>query len=81
MSIALGGDAIRLTSDCPVEDAETLLALLQQNPLAAIDIEDCGRLHMAVVQVLLAAARPVRGEPANPFVRKWLLYQLVNTID
>lgn len=81
MSVALAGDAVRLAGDCPVEDAETLLVLLQQNRAAAIDLDDCGRLHMAVMQVLLAAHRPVRGRPAHAFVRDWLLPQLVSTLE
>ncbi|MFD1788077.1 hypothetical protein ACFSC3_10865 [Sphingomonas floccifaciens] len=81
MSVAFAGDAIHLAGDCPVEDAETLLALLQENAAAAIDINDCGRLHMAVVQVLFAAARPVRGEPANVFVREWLVPQMLSATD
>ncbi|WP_066798567.1 hypothetical protein [Sphingomonas soli] len=81
MSVALAGDAIRLTGNCPVEDAETLLALLQENAVASIDINDCGCLHMAVVQVLLAAARPVRGAPANAFVREWLVPQMLSLTD
>lgn len=80
MSVAFAADSIRLTGDCSVEEAETLLALLQENATASIDIKDCGRLHMAVMQVLLAAARPVRGDPANAFVREWLVPQMLTSI-
>lgn len=80
MSVRVDNDRVRLEGDCPVEVAEVVLRLLLENPLASIDVTDCGRLHMAVVQVLLAAERPVYGEPKNPFVRDWLVPQLVSKV-
>lgn len=81
MSVQLVDGRVRLSGDCPVEDAETLLALLQENASAPIEIKDCGRLHMAVVQVILAAKRPPGGVPGNAFVRDWLLPQLLSASD
>lgn len=81
MSVRLSGGAVRLEGDCPVEDAEALLTLLQENSAATIHINDCGRLHMAVMQVLLAARRPIQGTPGNGFVREWLLPQLLGEAD
>jgi hypothetical protein len=78
MSVRFDGDRVRLEGDCPVEDAEALLQLLQNHPSCAIDLADCGRLHMAVMQVLLAAGRQVMGTPANAFAREWLIPQLLN---
>ena len=40
---------------CPVEDAETLLQLLQTVPDAAVDWTQCRQLHTAVLQVVLAS--------------------------
>jgi hypothetical protein len=78
MSVRLEAGRIRLDGDCPVEDAETLLGLLQKYSSAPIDIKDCGRIHMAVMQILLAAQRPVHGVPGNTFVREWLVPQLLS---
>ena len=64
--------AIRLEGDCPVEEAETLLALLLADPEAMVDWRSCGSAHAAVAQVLLALGRPVLGEPADPFLRRWI---------
>ena len=43
-----------LDGACPVEDAETLLQLLQATPGAAVDWTQCRELHTAVLQVILA---------------------------
>jgi hypothetical protein len=77
VSVQLIDGQAQLRGDCMVEDAEALLRILQENPSSTIDIKDCGRIHMAVVQVILAAHRPVLSVPANPFVREWLLPQLL----
>jgi ribosome maturation factor RimP len=81
VTVALADGKVQLRGDCLVEDAEMLLQLLQENPAGAIDIKDCGRLHMAVVQVMLAARRPVLGVPGKVFVREWLLPQMLTTAD
>ncbi len=62
---------IVLAGECPVEDAETLLQLLQAQPAGPIDWSACTRLHTAVLQVLLAAAPSIRGECGDPFVARW----------
>jgi hypothetical protein len=69
----LGDDgSIVLAGDCPVEDAEPLLELLQKAPGARIDWTGCARLHTAVAQVILAAGRPTAGLCGDPWVRQWL---------
>jgi hypothetical protein len=68
---------IILSGDCPVEDAETLLGMLG-DPLTRVDVEGCGRIHTAVVQILLAARPRVQGKPANPFFRDRVLPQLLD---
>jgi len=62
---------IVLQGECPVEDAETLLQLLQAQPEGPLDWSACTRLHTAVLQVLMAAAAPMRGECGDTFVARW----------
>jgi hypothetical protein len=68
MSVRIATDAIYLEGRCLVEDAETLLVAVQQNPGMPIDLGGVQRLHMAVAQILLALKVPVRGGPADPFL-------------
>jgi hypothetical protein len=69
MSVRLVEGLVRLAGDCAVEDAEALLALLQEHPSAPVGLRGCTRLHLAVAQVLLAARRPVADSPVDPFLR------------
>ncbi|MET0429970.1 MAG: hypothetical protein ABW026_15930 [Microvirga sp.] len=73
MSVRLAGDAVILAGACGVEDAEPLLALLQDAPTRIVDIAQVESLHTAVFQVLLATRPPLRGRSPNPFVRDWLM--------
>lgn len=63
---------IVLEADCPVEDAERLLQLLQATPEAKCDWTKCTYLHSAVVQVLLAAKPAFIGPCADPWIERWL---------
>ena len=78
MTVRRIGDAIALTGDCPVEDAEVLLGLLVETPAATVDVDGCGRVHTAVAQVLLAARSAVRGVAVNPLLGDWILPQLLD---
>jgi hypothetical protein len=72
MTIRQGDDGvIVLDGECPVEDAEKLLELLQAQPNGPVDWSACTRLHTAVLQVLMAAAPSVRGECGDAFVARW----------
>jgi hypothetical protein len=72
MTVRRGDDGvIVLDGECPVEDAETLLQLLQAQPEGPVDWSGCTRLHTAVLQVLTAAAAPMRGECGDAFVARW----------
>jgi hypothetical protein len=62
---------IVLDGECPVEDAEALLQLLQAQPEGPVDWSACTRLHTAVLQVLMAAAPRMRGECGDVFVARW----------
>ncbi len=72
MTVRIEDSRICLEGTCPVEEAETLLQALEEGePL--VDLSAAGRLHTAVVQVLLAAHAAVVGEPPEPFVRRYLM--------
>jgi hypothetical protein len=71
MTIRRDDGAIVLDGECPVEDAEVLLRLLQAQPQGPVDWSACTRLHTAVLQVLMAAAAPMRGECGDAFVARW----------
>jgi hypothetical protein len=73
MSVRLEDDTVILEGPCGVEDAEPLLALLQEARTRPVDIQGAESLHTAVFQVLLATRPPLRGASPNPFVRDWLV--------
>jgi hypothetical protein len=64
--------AIVLDGACPVQDAEPLLQMLQATPSAGLDWSRCGRLHTAVIQVILAARLAPSGPCGDPWVRQWV---------
>jgi len=72
VSLRRDGDRIRLEGHCPVEEAETLAALLLAHPGLAVDWSGCTGLHTAVVQVLLRLRPPLRGVCGDPFATRWL---------
>ena len=74
MSITLDGERIRVTGDGRIEDAETLVALLQAHPgRLVVDLTAAGRLHTALVQVLLAFRPALAGPAGDPFLDAWIL--------
>ena len=81
MKASRDGDVIHLSGHCRVEDAETLLALLQPSEGLIVDISECDSLHAAVVQVLLAFDAPVVGAPGEPFLRDRLLPALARKAE
>jgi len=72
MSVLLKDGSIVLTGDCGVEEAETLVGLIQGNPGTVVNVGDAGTVHTALWQVLLALAPEVTGEPRDPFIRRWI---------
>lgn len=78
MTVHLSGGDIHLSGDCPAEDAEVLLGLLIENPAATIDFAQCGSIHTAVVQVLLADRPDIRGVPADPLLAEWVVPRLLD---
>jgi len=63
---------IKLEGDCPVEDAEPLLQLLQATPTASFEWTRCNRLHTAVLQVILAARPDFPRHCGDPWVQQWV---------
>jgi hypothetical protein len=72
MTVRLDGDVIHFEGHCRVEDAETLVALLQTSEDVGLDLATCESLHAAVVQTILAFGRPVVGQPADGFIASLL---------
>jgi anti-anti-sigma regulatory factor len=72
MGVEVQADGIILQGRCAVEDAETLLAAIQDNPKHIVDLSAVTKLHTAVLQILLAVAPPLRGKPKDRFLREVL---------
>lgn len=77
MSVTVTGNVIALSGACLVEDAEPLLVALQADPRRSVDITGATRLHLAVVQLLLAARPTLTGVPDDPILRDRLLPMLL----
>ena len=71
MTVRVDGH-ILVEGDCPVEDAEALVRILQDTPDAIIDWTGAECLHTAVIQIVLLAGRQVRGPCGDPFVAQWI---------
>lgn len=63
---------IRLIGACPADDGEVLLQHLLANPGAEVDWRGCESAHAAVIQVLLASRRALRGPPADEFLQRFV---------
>jgi hypothetical protein len=72
MGVRLDGKMIRLEGEGRVEDAEPLLALLQNGEGRVVDLTAAGPLHASVVQALLALRPHLAGPPGDPFTARWL---------
>jgi len=81
LTIHMELDRILLSGDCAIEDAETLLNLLDKSPDLPVDLSQAGHLHAAVFQALLSrSARSI--EPAgDQFVERWLRSHLIVTAN
>jgi hypothetical protein len=66
--------AILLVGPCPVEDAEPLLQMLQATPAAPVNWTECGQIHAAVYQVLLAAGAIPVAPCGDGWLRQWLAH-------
>ena len=63
---------IVLAGVCAVEDAESLLQLLQVTPGAVCDWTRCNQLHTAVVQALLMAGASMTGPCGDAWIEQWM---------
>jgi hypothetical protein len=72
---------IVLAGNCPAEDAEALVRFLLEEPAAEVDWSACDQAHTAIVQVLLASHRRVRGPPQGIFLRDWVEPFLAAPVD
>lgn len=72
MTIMVQGTKILLQGSCGVEEAESLLAALLDDPTRVVAIE-AGRLHTALWQVLMAIKPQVEAHGQDAFVSGYLL--------
>ena len=70
---------IVLEDKCAVEDAETLLQLLQATTPGRCDWTRCSYLHTAVIQVILAAGPTLIGPCGDPWTEQWIASFLSET--
>lgn len=66
--IRLDGTIARLEGNCPVEEAEELLEMLQTREVTALHLGACLSLHTGVFQLVRASGLPVVAAPADPFL-------------
>jgi len=75
MSVRIDGMSIHVEGNSPVEDAELILAALQENPQRSVDLSRAIRLHTASVQVLRALRPKVIGLPSDPFQARLVVFR------
>ena len=78
MTVSKSDEIIVLAGDCTVEDAEILLELLLADRKAVVDLSQCGSVHAAVAQVLLASRAAIQGVPAEPLLADWIVPQILD---
>jgi hypothetical protein len=59
-----------------VEEAQDLLAWLQNKPAATVDLGACTHLHAINLQILMAAQNRIAVWPYEPNLRVWLEFVL-----
>ena len=73
MSVTVEGDIVRLAGRCGAEEAEALLAALRDAPGRSVDLTGVERLHLALVQILMAARPSLAGKPGDAFLSRHVL--------
>lgn len=81
MSLRIEGAIILLEGRCPAGDAEELLAALVDRPDAIVDIGGIQKMHMAVLQVLLAVRPAVTGRPVAGALSQDIFHRLISDGD
>jgi hypothetical protein len=72
MTLSIDDRHIRLQGVVRVEEAEALLAALQDGADREVDLSGCEGLHAAVLQVLMVLRPPLGGWVGNPTLEAWL---------
>jgi hypothetical protein len=72
MTVIVEDLRILLQGNCGVEDAETLLAALLDDPSRMVTIQT-GKLHTALWQVLMATRPRIEADTQDAFVSSYLL--------
>ena len=72
MPIRFDGPVARFEGACSVEEALPLSEWLLATADARLDLAGCTELHTSVLQVLMAAGRPVTVPPEDAFLRRWV---------
>lgn len=73
MGVIRNGQTLHLQGDCRVEDAETLVVMLQTDSTLGLDLSECQGLHTAVLQAIIAFRPTVHvAPPADSFIGRHL---------
>ena len=67
-----GVPVIRITGVTQPDEGDQLMALLRENPGAAVNLAELEHLHTALLQILLTVKCPVEAWPEDGFWRKCL---------
>lgn len=78
MPIRYDGAVARFEGACGVEEALPLSDWLLATLDARLDLGACTELHTALLQVLMAAKRPVAAAPEDEFLRRWIAPSLAS---
>lgn len=81
MSVRIEDGAILLEGRCGAGDAEELLASLREMRGARVEIGGLERLHLAVLQVLLALRPNLTGRPTAGMLAQDIFLQLISKGD
>jgi hypothetical protein len=73
MALQFVGNEIWLIDDCGAEEALELVDLLLKAERPTINLSRCSNMHAALLQTFLAYKPAVSAEPAEPFLRRWIL--------
>jgi hypothetical protein len=68
VSVQVANKIIHLEGRCRIEEAETLIGHLLEDPDRLVDLSACEALHSAIVQILMATRPGIVGEPVDPFL-------------
>jgi len=81
MTVRVADGNIMLEGRCPASDAEDLLAALSDLPGASVDMSGALKLHMALLQVLLALRPTVNGSPSTGVLSQVIFRPFISDSD